>query len=563
MLIKCRKIVLIDCLIIAAIFSMILFLPAAETADAKAVQQPDQESSKSEAADTDSTAKKKTPPPGPLDEYNRGTPRTAVEGFFDATRDGKFQTAAEYLDLKSLPPDFRRSRGPELVRQLTVVLDRSLVIDPQMLSADPKGNTEDGLKPNQEALGQIKTPFKTVDIILQRVPREDGVRIWKFSRQTVAEIPHLNEHFGYRPFERHLSRFFPNVVFLGWQLWQYAGFLIGVGLAYLVAYFLSLMVRWLVKRSDKEVGRQMAALGIGPVRILLWFFLVDRVLVFIGPSVTIRAFLRQDLLGIIAVTWAASRLVELVYHLWINRLQKRGQDSAIPLLKPAKTFVNIVIIVMAVLVWLDNLGFNVGTLLAGLGVGGIAFALAAQDTIKNFLGTIMILVDKPYRVDERIVVKGHDGVVEEIGLRSTKLRLLSGHQATLPNEQMANTDIINIGRRPHIQRLFNLAIRYDTPLEKVEMAVKIIEGILETHEGMDPELPPRVYFNEFNRDSLNIMILFWYHPPDYWAFMNLNQRINKQIMREFEKEGIQFALPSQTVYTDTNVTSGYPMLMKE
>ena len=113
---------------------------------------------------------------------------------------------------------------------------------------------------------------------------------------------------------------------------------------------------------------------------------------------------------------------------------------------------------------------------------------------------------------------------------------------------MANTDIVNIGRRPFIKRSTNIAIRYDTPLEKVERAVKIIQGILENHEGLDPELPPRVFFNEINRDSLNIIILFWYHPPDYWAFMALNQSINLQIMREIEKEGIKLALPSTTAY---------------
>ena len=209
--------------------------------------------------------------------------------------------------------------------------------------------------------------------------------------------------------------------------------------------------------------------------------------------------------------------------------------------------------VLAFLVWLDNLGFNVGALLAGLGVGGIAIALAAQDTLKNFLGSIMILIDKPYRVGERIVVKGHDGVVEDIGLRSTKLRLLTGHQTTLPNELMAASDIENIGRRPHIRRLFSIAIRYDTPLEKVEKATKLIEDLLTDHEGIDPDFPPKVYFSEFNRDSLNIMAIYWYHPADYWAYMDFSQRINKQIKREFEKEGIEFALPSRTIYTDKHI----------
>jgi MscS family membrane protein len=155
----------------------------------------------------------------------------------------------------------------------------------------------------------------------------------------------------------------------------------------------------------------------------------------------------------------------------------------------------------------------------------------------------MVLLDEPYQVGQRIVVKGHDGVVEEIGLRSTKLRLLAGHQTTIPNEQMASTDIENIERRPNIRRLFNIAIPYDTPLEKVDQAVNIIQGILDNHEGMDSELPPRVYFNEFNHDSLNIIIVFWYHPPDYWAFMAVCQRINRQIMREFEQAGIKYWAP--------------------
>ena len=544
------------CLIITAVLSMIFFLPTAKRADAKA----DKQSSDSETADADTSVKEKTLPPGPMDEYHRGTPRTAVEGFFAATQDGDFEAAANYLNLSTVPKELRPSRGPELARQLNVVLERSLVIDPDVLSTDPKGNTEDGLKPRQEILGQLKTPEKTVDILLHRISREDGVMIWKFSRQTVADIQLLYTHFGYRPFEEQLSRFFPNAVFLGWQLWQHVAFLIGIVLAFLVAYIFSMLIRWLVMRNNKKMGKKIATLVIGPVRILVWFFLADWVLVYIGPSVTIRAILSQGLLGIIAVTWAASRMIELGHAVWLKRLQKSGQDSAIPLLKPAKTFVNILLILLAVLVWLDNLGFNVGALLAGLGVGGVAFALAAQDTLKNLIGSVMILLDKPYRVGQRVVAKGHDGVVEEIGLRSTKLRRLSGHQATIPNEQMANTDIENVDRRPNIRRFFNIAIRYDTPLEKVDRAVKIVEGILDNHEGMDPELTPRVYFNEFNRDSLNIIVLFWYHPPDYWAFMALSQRINKQIMQAFETEGIAFALPSQTVYSESNVASGHPML---
>lgn len=318
------------CLIMASIFSTLVFLLAEQTAA--------EETSNPETANVESTDKTQVSPATPMDEYHRGTPRTTVEGFFGATRNGDFQTAANYLDLSSIPQDLRPTRGPELARQLKVVLERSLDIDPDGVSADPKGNTGDGLNASQEALVRLKTPQRIVSIILERMPREDGVLVWKFSKRTVANIPLLYTHFGYRPFEEHLSHFFPNVVILGWQLWQHVAFIVGVCLAYLVAYCISILIRWLVLRSDKEVGRQMATIGIGPARILLWFFLADRVLIYIGPSVTLRAILSQDLLGIIAVTWAASRMVELGHAVWVKRLTKHGQESAIPLLKPAKTF---------------------------------------------------------------------------------------------------------------------------------------------------------------------------------------------------------------------------------
>ena len=233
---------------------------------------------------------------------------------------------------------------------------------------------------------------------------------------------------------------------------------------------------------------------------------------------------------------------------WADRMAKAGQTEGKVLLRPIRRFTKIIVVLMAFLVWLDNLGFNISTLLTGLGVGGIAVALAAQDTLKNFLGSVMVLLDKPYGVGQRIVIKGHDGIVEEIGLRSTKLRLLTGHQTTVPNEEMARSDIENIGRRPHIRRLFNVTITYDTPPDKVEGAVDIIEKILENHEGMNPEFPPRVYFNNFNPASLNLMVIYWYHPAAYWEYMAHCQQVNLQIMREFEKEGIKFAFPTQTAY---------------
>ena len=208
------------------------------------------------------------------------------------------------------------------------------------------------------------------------------------------------------------------------------------------------------------------------------------------------------------------------------------------------------------------LGIPLTTLLAGAGVGGLTIALAAQDTLRNLFGSMMILLDKPFRVGERIVAQGYDGVVQEIGLRSTKLRLLTGHEATIPNDELARTDVENIGRRLHIRRVTSLALPLDLPAEKCEAAVEIVREILTDHEGLHEDYPPRVFLTEFSRDSLELRIFYWYHPPNYWDYLAFSQRVNLEIKRCFREAGIPFALPAtRTVFSheqDDLAQDGFP-----
>jgi len=128
--------------------------------------------------------------------------------------------------------------------------------------------------------------------------------------------------------------------------------------------------------------------------------------------------------------------------------------------------------------------------LAGVSVSGLAIALAAQDSLKNLLGSLMIFMDQPYTPGQRIIVQGHDGFVDEIGLRSTKIRMLNGSLTAIPNEKMASLDIENVGRRHFIRRQTCIRLSYDTPLEKIKCTVGLIKEILDDHEGMQPELAP-------------------------------------------------------------------------
>jgi MscS family membrane protein len=222
-------------------------------------------------------------------------------------------------------------------------------------------------------------------------------------------------------------------------------------------------------------------------------------------------------------------------------------------------------------------------------VTGLAVALAAQDTLKNIFGGLMLSLDKPFTPGQRVVMKGHDGEIEEIGLRSVKIRTLTGHQVTIPNEDAARIDIENIGRRPFIRRRFNVTVTYDTPPEKIGRGIEILGEILavpettraESAESSDqqqgeihpneainqPEFPPRVYFNELNADSLNIIAFYWYHPAEYWNYLEHATWVNMQIMQRFNAESIDFAFPTQTLHLAGDahraLTAGQKWVSKE
>ena len=256
-----------------------------------------------------------------------------------------------------------------------------------------------------------------------------------------------------------------------------------------------------------------------------------------------------DIGGAFAVLWFIYRLVDVIdarIRSWVATTESTIDDIVAPLV--GKTLRIFIIIIGGIIILQNLTGLKIGPLLASLGIGGLAVALAARDSIANFFGTLTILFDKPFQVGERIVIDNYDGVVESVGFRSSRIRTLTGHLVSIPNEKVVNSTSENIARRPFIRWLTNIGIPYDTSPEKAEQAAQIIREILENHEGMKEEFPPRVYFNGFNDWSLNILVIAWYHPPNYWDYQAWLQKTCLEIMRRFEAEGIDFAFPTQTVY---------------
>lgn len=255
-------------------------------------------------------------------------------------------------------------------------------------------------------------------------------------------------------------------------------------------------------------------------------------------------------LAVLALSWFIFRLVDVVEVLltkWTSRTETTLDDQLVPLLRKA---LRIFVVIVALLFIAQNVfNWNIGALVAGLGIGGLAFALAAKDMLANLFGSIMIFADRPFQMGDRVIIQGQDGVIEEVGFRSTKIRLLTGPLVTIPNNTVANEVIENVNKRSSIRRILNVTVTYDTPPEKLKRGITILEEMLAARSEHFPEdFPPRVYFSDFNAASLNIFVIYWFAPPSYWDYMQFCHEFNLELLERFNDEGIEFAFPTQTLY---------------
>lgn len=338
------------------------------------------------------------------------------------------------------------------------------------------------------------------------------------------------------------------------EVWRFLALIGWVVIPYLASKFagmgLTASAEKLERRGKSITGAALRALAQGLVavfsaiglRIGLLFLGLDGAIGVVASDVA-------SVLTVLAVGWLVYLLMDVpyaVYTNWSERQSSKLTRMIAPLLRTSLRMTIVVLTLVQVAQVLSDKPIT--SIIAGLGIGGLAFALAAQDSLKHLFGSIVIFTDRPFEVGDRLIIDGHDGPVEEVGFRSTKIRTLAGHLVTIPNGELVNKNIQNVSKRPHIRRVLNIGLRYDTPPEKMKRALEILKELLHEHEGIREDLPPRVYFSEFNADNLNIMVIYWYHPPDYWNYMEYSQNLNLQILERFNAEGLEFAFPTQTLH---------------
>ncbi len=250
---------------------------------------------------------------------------------------------------------------------------------------------------------------------------------------------------------------------------------------------------------------------------------------------------------ILAVTWTLTRLWEAVVRGVLAPLAAQSDndldDQLLPIArKGGKTGIWI----LGVIVALNNAGYDVAALIAGLGIGGIALAMAAKDTVSNVFGGFMIFTDQPFTLKDRIVVSGYDGVVEEIGIRSTRLRTLAGREVTIPNSRFADSPVENVSREPSRKVVVELGLTYDTTPARMQRALEILREIADAHADHLEE-GTAVGFSSFGDFALGVKLIYYITPGE--PLMDTQTSVNMAILERFNAEGLEMAFPTQTIHT--------------
>ncbi|PIE86259.1 MAG: transporter [Bacteroidia bacterium] len=246
------------------------------------------------------------------------------------------------------------------------------------------------------------------------------------------------------------------------------------------------------------------------------------------------------------IAWLVSRLVDSLIQEYLTPLVKKTDgdldDQLLPIIRKS---IKGIIWAIGIIVGLNNAVYDIAALLAGLGIGGLAFALAAQDSVSNLFGGFMIFVDKPFIIKDRVKVSGIDGVVEEVGIRSTRIRTLAGRIVVIPNSAFIKNNIENISSEPNRKIVLNLGLTYDMNEEKITQAIKILKKITAAHSSLEEKT--LCSFNGFGDFSLNILLIYYIKKGE--DILETQTEINLEILKQFNQAGLEFAFPTQTIFT--------------
>jgi MscS family membrane protein len=486
------------------------------------------------------------------DALGRETPRGTVMGFLSAAQDENYSVAAKYF--QPLPGHRRLGAAEEqdLAAQLLAVINQKILASSlDSLSPDPQGRLDDGLPPNQELLTGVREGSGTFSIALLRMDDEHGNKLWFISRKSLETIPEIYDSLQFSEVERKLPPYLAKTHFFFMPLWQWIAILLGIPLAVLVGWILSLIprlaIRYYRKKLDPNVVLGKSLFHIGPGTLLL-AALVHYVLVFqIGASIVYRQHYRRIIWIFLAFAfyWLVARIISEASDRISARLTSSGRMAERSIVSLARRVLEVLVFIAVVLVVLTGLGVNVTAALAGLGIGGLAIGLGAQKTFENLLGGISVLTDKALQIGDACRIGDQRGTVEDIGLRSTKLRTEERTVVTIPNGIVAAAVLENYRQRDKILFRQLIRLRYDLSSEHLRYVLDEVRLVLKQNTRVE-NASSRVRLLRLAEYAIEVEIYAYMLVRDYTEFLTEQEALIFSILEGIERTGAAIALPSQS-----------------
>jgi MscS family membrane protein len=494
---------------------------------------------------------KPEPTPDPL---GRDTPRGTVIGFITAARDDQYSLAAQFLNSAS-----QRERPDELARQLYIVLNGRLNARLVGVSDKPEGSVANPLAPNEEVIGTVSTSQGPQDLVLERVTARNGARVWLVSRKTLQWVPDIYQEVRVISIDRYLPGWLTTRV-LGIRVFDWFGLVLLIPLLYKLLATIDWLIAFIVVRTPagRWLPRQAdASLVPGSVRLLILALLINIVVPRIELPLAERrlwAFVASILTAVGGIG-VVLRVVDFGERYLQGRLRGAALVESQGLLRLSRRVVQGLVIAGGVVVALKYFGFDPTAALAGLGIGGIAIALAAQKTLENVIGGFSLVFDKAIRVGDFLKVGQTMGTVEYVGLRSTRIRTLDRTIVTVPNGQMASVNIETMSHRDRFWFNHIVGLTRATTTRQVREIRGAFERLLVEHPAVDASTV-RVRFLRIGAYSLDIELFAYIYADNYDAFLTVQGDLLMKVMETVETAGTELAFPSQTLHVaNTGVSS--------
>ncbi len=504
------------------------------------------------AADPATPAAEATPAVAAEHASPQATLRTFLEAFYEEPVD--LARAASCLDLRNLPSEIRGIKGRELAVELKDVLDRTVYVDLEEVPDVADGSPYIVLR---GAEGEIA--------LARSFSGE-----WLFTAATVASLDTLHAAVRDRAVVAGVGRTAPEAVTPGTWLrsqvpealrgrvlfiegWQWLGILLIIFLGFVAGRIFTALVtaglsRFLERRS-RSIDRDSALRVVRPLGTIVMLVVWGLGIVWLGLPVGVFTLYYRALkvVAVVVAAISAFRLIDVLAEILASRAvrtKSQYDDMLIPLVRKS---LKVLVGAAGLVTGAQFLGTDLTALLASLGIGGLVLALAAQDTVSNFFGSLMIFLDRPFKVGDWVITGDVEGTIEEVGFRSTRIRTFYNSLITLPNSNLIKASVDNLGDRQFRRWSTKLGITYDTPPEKIDAFCEGIRELVRCHPYTRKDYF-HVYLNEFGSDSLQIMVYVFFATPDWATELRERHRLGIDIIRLATDLGVEFAFPTQTLY---------------